>query len=498
MKVIFYLLFSILLLVFSIQLKAQEMLGVTLGNYSGTTSTIINPAMMTNTHYFLDINLISTDIFANNNAAYIPGSDYSMWKAVNNKPLPEYEPKNTNFLYYDNHDTKDLAVNLRIMGPSAMFQYGDHAFGLSTGLRTFSSGNNVPWEMPVFGFESLKYEELYNIKFDDYNTDFQANIWGEIGFSYAYNIIKYFDNQLTLGVSVKYLMGFSATYVDVENIEYIVQNDSVINITNLDAKIGYSIPIDYDNNDFPDAASKIKGTGFGFDIGVVYVKRKNIDNNRWNKICEQQYNDYKYRIGVSILDIGSINYKNNTQVHSFDNVNALWENYDDLSYDNLNQVIGEISDVFYDDPNASLSASSMKIGLPTTLSIQADYHLNKNIYLGAVLFHPIRLNKHTLRRPAQIAFTPRYETQFLEFALPISLYEYKQPRIGASVRLYFLTIGTDRLGTWIGAGDLNGMDLYFSLKFGLNKGKCRLKTSNACYNGEYGYSAKQKRLFRKK
>lgn len=474
------------------------MLGVTLGNYSGTTSILVNPAMMTNTRYFLDINLASGDLFVHNNVVYIPGSDYNMWDAVNTKPLPEYGENANNYLYYDNQDLKHMAVNLRLMGPSAMIQIGDHAFGISTGLRVFTTGNNIPWEMPKFGFESIKYKDLHNIKFDDYNTDYQVNAWGEIGFSYAYNIIKYFDHQLTIGATVKYLLGYAGAYVDVENVEYIVQSDSVLNIINLKAEIGFALPIDYNTNDFPDSGPTIKGTGMGLDIGVVYVKRKGIDNKRYKRLCDQQYNDYKYRIGISILDIGSIKYKNNAQLHSYDNVNILWQDYDTLSFDNINQMVGELSNVFYGDPDASLQATSMKIGLPTALSVQADLHFSKNIYFGGYWIHPIRLNRHTLRRPAQLSFVPRYETKYLEFSLPLSLYEYQYPRVGASIRLYFLTIGTERIGTWIGLSNLDGMDLYFSVKIGIGKGSCKPVSHNECYNNEYGYSNKFKKLFKKR
>ncbi|PLX10907.1 MAG: hypothetical protein C0598_09510, partial [Marinilabiliales bacterium] len=126
------------------------------------------------------------------------------------------------------------------------------------------------------------------------------------------------------------------------------------------------------------------------------------------------------------------------------------------------------------------------------------YHYKEKIFLGAYWIHPIRFNGHTMRRPAQLAIIPRYETKHLEFSLPISLYEYQYPRIGAALRISFLTIGTERLGTWIGAGNLDGMDIYFSLKFGLEKGKCRVKSNNKCYNLEYGYSDKQKLKFNKR
>lgn len=472
------------------------MFGLTLGNYSGVNSIIANPAMMTHQHKYLDVNIIGANIFGANNFIYIPGSDYNMWDAVNTRPLPKYED-GRNFLYYDNQELKDLITNVRILGPSAMMQVGKHAFGFSTAMRVYTSGNKVPWEMPMFGYGGLRYKPLQNIQFNDHNFDFQSNVWGEIGLSYAYDIYQYFDQQITLGISVKYLMGYSGGYADISNVEYMVQNDSIINITNINAEVGFTLPVDYDNGDFPDSGPTFKGSGIGIDIGAVFVKRKNIDNKRFRKLCEQPYKDYIYRIGISILDIGSINYKNNTQKHNYDNVGVLWENYDTVSFNNINQLVSEISNLFYGDPNASLSSTTMKIGLPTALSIQADYHVKEKIFIGAYWTHPIKLNGHTMRRPAQLAFIPRYETKQLEFSLPISLYEYKYPRIGAALRINFLTIGTERLGTWIGAGNLDGMDIYFSLKFGLEKGKCRVKSNSKCYSLEYGYSGKQKKKFNK-
>ena len=473
------------------------MSGLTLGNHSGATVMLVNPAMMANTQDYLNINIVSGNLFIQNNFAYIPSGDYSLWDAVRSKPLPEYGEDNTNFLYHTNHKLKDAVVNIRLMGPSAMLQLGDHAFGFSTGVRVFTSGNHIPWEIPVFGVEGLKYKDLHNIKFNDYDFDFQVNAWGEIGFSYAYTLIKYFDQQLTIGITAKYLMGYSGAYVDVQNAEYIVQNDTVINIKNLNAEVGFALPVDYDNNDFPDSGPTIKGGGLGLDIGVVYVKRKYVDNKRWKRLCGQRYEEYKYRIGVSILDIGSIKYKHNAQLHSYNNVGALWENVDDISFHSVNQIVGEMSEKFYGDPDESLIGNSFKVGLPTALSIQADVHIKKNFFLGGFLVNPIRLNARTLRRPAELAIIPRFESSNLEFSLPLSLYEYERFMVGAAFRIYFFTIGTDNLGTWVGTTNLDGMNLYFSIKLGLGKGSCKPITEVKCQNFEYGFSEKQKRGFKK-
>jgi hypothetical protein len=142
----------------------------------------------------------------------------------------------------------------------------------------------------------------------------------------------------------------------------------------------------------------------------------------------------------------------------------------------------------------------MKIGLPMAVSLQFDYRVKRvdNIYIAAVWVQPIRFNRNTLRRSAHISIIPRYELKNLEFNVPIMLYDYQYPRIGLSARMSFLTIGTERLGTYLGFADLNGMDLYFSIKFNIGKGTCKIKAPVECLNGEYGYSDKEKAIFKKR
>jgi len=145
-----------------------------------------------------------------------------------------------------------------------------------------------------------------------------------------------------------------------------------------------------------------------------------------------------------------------------------------------------------------LAGNSFKIGLPTALSVQFDYHYNKNWYFNATLIQPFKASTYSVRRPAQIAVTPRYETDWFEAMLPVSLYEYSIPRIGAAVRLGILTIGTDRIGTLLGISDLNGLDIYASIKINFRRGVCLgNKDTGACYNAD-NYKPRKRSLFKRR
>ena len=483
------------------QSSAQEMFGMTLGNYNALTGSLLNPAIMTNTRNYFELNVFSFHVFANNDAMYIPASDISFWRLWDeNQEYPTYGEKNNSFQIYGGRNPKMMVADVRMLGPSAMFQRDRHAFALTTGVRVFTSANDIPYEIPVFGYESLQYEPMQNVNFDDYNIDVSTMTWMEIGLSYAYDIYQYLDNQVTVGVSARKLWGYAGVTAKINNANYIVLNDSTINLKNLNGDLGFSVPVDYNNNDYPITDPFFRGGGFGFDIGVVYTKRSYVDYKRFTKPCAQRYEDYEYRIGLSILDIGRVKFTDNAQVHSYDDVSVFWQNFDTTSYSNINQMMGEFSEVFYGDPDASYRGNQMKIGLPMAVSLQFDYRVKRadNVYIAAVWVQPVRFNRNTLRRPALISIVPRYELRNLEFNLPITLYEYEYPRIGFSARLSFFTIGTERLGTYFGLADLNGMDLYFSLKFNIGKGSCKIKAPVECLNGEYGYSDKEKRNFKKR
>ena len=478
----------ILLTVAFIPVKAQEMLGIVNSNYAGSVGSIINPSSIVNSKLYMDINLITADIFAENNYLYIHKEDYKLFDYLKREPqFPSYGKDNQAFDHYTDNKIKHAFSNIRIIGPSAMIVNGNHAFALTTGVRTMVTLRRMPFEIANFSYEGLNYPSQFNINYKDYDFSLTSMAWGEIGLTYAYIFKKVYNNQWSAGITVKKLFSYGGAYMNINNIDYIVLNDSTVDIKNLDAEVGLSLPVDYTNNDFPDDGKFFKGGGFGLDLGITYQKKaRGYSNRKYNKLCRQPYEDYVYRIGVSILDIGGVKFKENAEKHVYDNVSTYWEEIDTLTYNNIHDLSQTISNQFYGDPNASLIADEISISLPTTLSLQIDYCYNKNWYINTTFFYPLELGKTYLQRPPQISVTPRFEKRQYEFAIPISLYNLKQPRIGLSARIYFLTVGTDKLGGFFGFSDFTGMDIYFSVKFNFHKGFCfGGRRFLPCQNNEY-------------
>jgi len=471
------------------------MWGIVTSNFAGSNGTLLNPCAINTSKLYMDVNLLTADIFFDNNYGYIHKEDFRLFDFFGkNAAFPEYGPDSLPLDHYYGTNDKYVYSSQLIRGPSFMISYGRHAFAFHTGARSLVSANAIPYHIANFGYYGLDYEEQHNIDYQ--NRDFGAAtaVLGEIGFTYAFSIRKISMEDWTGGITVKRIFSPGGGYFRINDLNYITVNDSTVNIKNLNGEVGYSLPFDYDLplndsvNGIPYVDPLFKGGGFGFDFGVTFQnKTLSYQKKRLTRLCSQRYIDYYYRIGVSLLDVGYIYFKNNAQLQSYQDVSEYWVNIDTLNFYTFNRLRRTLSDVFYSDPEASNVDDKIKIWLPTALSVQADYRITKKWYAGAVWIQPVKLGKSYIRRPAQVVLVPRYETPHYEFSLPLSLYDYKHPRVGASARYQIFTIGTDDLLGLVGLTDFSGLDFYFSVKINFRKGNCgRYKRNVPCENEEYG------------
>ncbi len=469
-------------------LAAQDMLGATLGNYAGVSSIELNPSALQNSKTYLDIQLVGLDVLVQNNALYMSKTDYrflNFFKGGYQVPMhAEGYGTEQRFLYaYRTTNDKSAFVNLRIDGPGAMLIWGRHAFALSTDYRNVASLHNVPYDVVNFSYLGLNYRPQQNINYID-NRPFSVSAmsWGEIGVSYAYTFFARGFDEWTGGITIKRLFGVAGAYAKVRNLNYVVGSDSTINIKNLDALTGMALPVNYDVNT-ANLNPLIKGGGFGFDFGVTYTRLTRYHQEPYfNTLCAQPYEDYLYRVSVGLIDIGRIKFKNNATVMQINNRSSYWQNVTQMPFSTIGNLLDTISYQFYGDKKAAYAGSSFNLWLPSALSIQFDYHLQKSWYLNSSFIYGFPLAGSSIIRPAELSFTPRYETSLFEVSMPVSLYIWTLPRVGLALRVYGFTIGTDKLGGFFHYSNFTGLDLYFSIKLFFSKGNCRIRGPVNCGN----------------
>ncbi|MCF8232212.1 MAG: DUF5723 family protein [Bacteroidales bacterium] len=485
-----------IILVIPFLLQAQDRLGLKLGDYAGINGVHLNPASISNSRYYLDVNIAGSGIFVNNNYVYLPKENYSPTTFLKENPtFPTFNDEHGNKRYLDewyNKDLKDGYINLRALGPSAMVAYGRHAFGFYSSARSMIRSKGVPYEVAKLGYEDFDYDPLFNVNFiNEVDMHLEVLNMAEVGVTYSNIIFARNFDKLDVGMTFKYLKPHSGMKFYTDNVDYLLPNNETLRVFDMNGQVRMALPVNYDNNNFPDNEGLFKGHGLGFDLGLVYTKTKSIQRryDRFNRLCRQRVYDYDYRIGVSLLDVGYVNFNRNVQVHRYENASVLWENLQDFNFENTNQVMEEVSKQFFDDPQASNTGEEeFTLALPSALSAQFDYHFRDNWYVNSSLIYGLNSGANGYNRPHNFAVTPRYQTDYFGVNLPVSLYNFRQPRVGLSARVYFLTVGTSNIGHYLGATEMNGMDFYVSVKFNFLKGKCGRGRTEGCRGQEYGVS----------
>jgi hypothetical protein len=471
-------------------LYAQLSLGLINGNYSGSSSLAINPSLMANSKLKSDINLFSISAFAENNYLYFPAGKSNLVQLFNGVydyhffPKPYGEGERNVYSYYDDKSKKFIFGNVRIIGPSVMFSVHDHIFAVRTGFRTITSTRRLPYDMANFSYYGMDFTPQQNVFYSNSNYDMASMGWWDIMFSYATVFNRSHNNHWSAGISIGPVFGYSGAYLTGGDTRYIAYNDSILNVDLLDAEFGISLPLEYETDEVDFFHPLIRGFGWGMDVGITWQYRerpyqKKFPGNFYNK----RFEDYKFKVGLSVLDIGWVNFTKNAERHVYDQVYNNSINVSELEYVNIRHELDTTSIIFYGDPDSSLQGDRIRIYMPTSISVQFDYHIADWWYVNTTLIIPAVYKSPMIEMPVVWAVTPRFESRMIEISVPLVLYDYKYPRVGLAIRLEGLTVGTDNLGGFIGKDDFTGADIYISYKINLrNNGKSPYTSKGACYN----------------
>lgn len=475
----------IVLILLTIHMNGQEMLGLGFSNYSGISGKNINPAFLTGSKVYLDVNVVGAGVSFENNFGYIPKGNATIWTIIRGDSLPaKYGQYNLNDFYvYHNRPYYNIAAMATVMGPGVMLQDGRQAFGVSLSFRNYESIHHFPGRIFKDLYNQGPSASEINQVYSYHNFSMASLSWTELSFNYAYDFYERYGDKLTGGIELKVLYGVEGFYSKTNIYKYNWVSYNTVHVDSINSTMGIALPVNYNVTNPNIKSGRNRGHGIGFNIGFVYTKNENdISSKGEGALCARPYEDYKYKIGLSIMDIGKIRFKNDARLYQVASGDITVAQSQMNFYNTVNATMEYYSNLLEGDPAKALKDSTISMSLPTAISLQTDYHLRKNIYIGGLWINPLRFNKETLRRPAELAAIPRYETRMVGVSLPVSWYDYQQLRLGLALRIYSVTLGTEKLGTLLGLGNLSGFDFYFNIKFNLEKGTCLSREKGACPN----------------
>ncbi|MFT5749253.1 MAG: hypothetical protein ACI93S_000506 [Ancylomarina sp.] len=247
----------------------------------------------------------------------------------------------------------------------------DTRFGFDKGLISFFKDGNAAYmgqtaNLGAIGLEGTAYNEV------------------------ALGVSKQVTEKLTVGIKAKALFGVANMYMDNSNLSvYTSESGDLVRLRSKQL-MKVSMPLDITEKTDPDGTSYIddidildddidanffSGTdnkGFAFDLGATY-----------------QF-DEKITFYASILDIGSIKWKNSYELYqdaSFDWAGGDWSqsgNSNDPNYREIEDVMEDLTDSISDAFRFRDNTGSYSKALPTKVYLGGSYDLNKRLSFGAV------------------------------------------------------------------------------------------------------------------
>jgi hypothetical protein len=431
--------------------EAQEHFGPAYSNYSPTSSLFLNPASIVDSKAYLDIHLAGVGAFFDNDLVYLSRNDFKLTRGMGQFEGEILPQQNLN------SSPKQAYTSAMIQGPSISTTIGRFSVGFHTAARHVTDARNISPELSNYIFEGLSFAPQSNMVFNESNVRANTLAWAEVGVSFGGILMQKGNNQLQSGVTARRLYGIGAASVQLDNLEFMVEDSSQMNLYDLTGSMATTMP------------AWNSGRGWGFNVGFVYKKMKE-DVSGYKPHSKQsgcESKDYRYKIGASLLDVGSIRFDKMTNVTTINHASA------EINYNEINPSgVEELDSLIAASVSGEITeAHEFKIALPMAVSVQLDYNLGKNFYVASSWVHGFVPKNAGVTRASLVNISPRFEHKNVEVSLPFTLYDYKNPRLGLALRFNNIVIGTDRLGPLIFNPDVYGMDLYVQIKYTLYKSK---------------------------
>jgi hypothetical protein len=436
---------------------------IAVGNYSAVHSYHFNPSWNARSAYLWQVNVFGVWGNVNNNYLNLK-LPYSVYKIPNRIPT-NYQTESGNPSFQKswvserlNGRNKKLSLSSDVFGPAAFVKIKTWRVGLFTHTAINVRVNNVNEALAhaawmefdsangaynLFNTNTLKNVHKFNVT---------GNSRATIGINLSKEIKMDWQRTFLIGASIKKVFGFQGFHF----------NASQINIQDLGNDSIYISPSNLNLVTYGDKM----GSGAGVDLGITYVFHKK--DSRRNGVYAQKHNKYFAKLGLAIMDIGSIKYKDAVFRTVSVGPNGAIVNLNSNAYSASSDYQTNIDTFMSQIGTYQSSVGNYQVGLPTRLVATADFQLKKNIYVATVLQQSLRSNasQHT-RYQSFLMLSPRLEYRFFEFSMPLILeYDYRSLRLGSSFRLGPLYFGTNSLLSFINTRNIKDADVFLGVAFG--------------------------------
>ena len=433
--------------------NSQTFLGYINSEYAGVNGIDLNPACIVNSPRNWDVSIIGLNFQVANNFLGFQKRALDHSGGMISGNYPAFNDNNFATNYFTKRSRiKSISVfaAANISLPSFMFTRKKHkdAFAFTCRTRAYVNADGISPAVANMLVTGASDSSLYNQMMNAKKISVQAMAWNEYGITYGKTYRETSNERLNVAGRLKFVQGLAAAYGYVKNINY---TSLVVN-----GKAGYGYSSNLDN---PITLSSLfsRMPSLGLDIGATYEFHPLTDVHTkmtsQSKTTPMQHK-YKYKIGFSIQDIGWITYLTSPNSRAFAADNTLIK---------LNSVSTASLDNAFTETDGG---NKFRMMLPTTANITGDYYAGKNIFLNSTLYDAFQFSylDHKIHEITTFSITPRWDWKWIGTYFPVSYDKYSHLRVGASIRLGPLVIGTANFLPLVTKKDVYGLDFHFLLK----------------------------------
>ncbi len=410
------------------EIRGQENIGINQDNYAPVNSRFLNPSSIVDAGTWLDINIVGVSAYARSNFTYLPDA-YLLNPSTFKEPIL-IEPNQSLYAYsYD-----------KVLGPSLSVVVRKNSFAFHSAARSYLFVKNLPHETVGFIEDSTSLVVPDGV-YTEERMRIKEMTWEEYGFTYG-RIIKREDNKMfNAAITVNRLFGLHSAGVFMRKASLQVDNQNGTLVDIEDGQYWYNEP------------ARMSGKGWSGSLGFTFKQmKKDVSNYVPHSVYGScRLPEYKYKIGISLLDVGAIKFKEKALYNYFD---------EDVPIDSIENWTDVTEQALLDADGTSFMA-----WLPAALSIQYDHNFDNYIYGHVAIINRVTLPSwRGAERANMLSASVRYERKKFSAAIPFTLHEYRYPQLGLSLRLWFLVIGTDQIMPFIRTMDLYSASVYAYVK----------------------------------
>ncbi|MES1221750.1 MAG: hypothetical protein ABUT20_40000, partial [Bacteroidota bacterium] len=341
----------------------------------------------------------------------------------------------------------DLSLNLNLLNARiAIGRKSAIAFGFN--LKSYSNISSSPYNF----YDTLKSTGDFfkiNNPANMYSAKFASSSWAEIYASYARTIIDNDAFRVNAGVTIKVSKALSGATARMENGSYDHTGDNRYTFTNASLEYIYSSNYDHwqkNGNSSENIRNFLKYTNgsASIDAGIEYIIKPQDLNTNYD---EDDYYDYTWKIGLSLLDAGFNQYHSGNKSGSAVGVKAGVTNVNlDDKFDSTITSLQVFNDSLSTIANSFTGINTgYKIINPMRLELNVDRFISNTIYVNAELSVNVPSawvkNRASVREMNLLTVTPRWETRRFGIYLPIQYTNNNRFWIGGAFKAGPLLFG---------------------------------------------------------